>query len=343
MAAQRVVHLITLGRVPRDHLHAVAAVVHDRFGARTAIGPAVQPPAGAWNAGRLQFDADFILDSLFDRLGLDVFRIVGLTGADLYADERNYVFGYAHMRDRVAVVSTARLLTLGHLEKAVVHELGHTFHAPHCTATRCVMRQVEHLWQLDDLDDRYCAGCAARIDDVARRPVDGAESFFELAGSYMRRQRFAHAVAAFGAACERDPANAHYANDLGVAHLALGERAPAAGAFERAIALAPELPHAYYNLGIIFRERGDIPMADALFGAALARDADLRAGHRYLGILHQDYFQDPPRARAHLERYVALGGADVEVRRRLSQLARRAMHELASDSRVFLEYSTTPR
>src|SRR5215470_16411016 len=186
------------------------------------------------------------------------------------------------------------------------------------------MRQVEHLWQLDDLEDRYCPSCAARIDDVARRPVDAAETLFELAGSYMRRQRYARAVAAFGAACEREPANAHFANDLGVALLALGERVPAARAFERAIALAPELPHAYYNLGIIFRERGDIGMADALFAAALARDADLRAAHRYLGILHQDYFQDPPRARAHLERYVALGGTDMEVRRRLRQLTRRA-------------------
>src|SRR5207253_1436487 len=160
-----------------------------------------------------------ILEALFDRLSLDVCRIVGVTEADLFADPRNYVFGYAHMRDRVAVVSSHRLLSIGHLEKAVVHELGHTFHAPHCPSQRCVMRQVEHLWQLDELDEAYCPGCAGRIAGVAARPVDDPEALFDLAGSYMRRKRHGRAVAAYTAACAREPGNAHYANDLGVALL----------------------------------------------------------------------------------------------------------------------------
>jgi predicted Zn-dependent protease len=311
-------------------------------GCQVEQAQAIPVPGGAYRADRKQHDADLLLEALFDRLALDVCRIIGLCEVDLFADGRNYVFGYAHMRDRVAVVSTFRLASVRHLEKAVVHELGHTFHAPHCASDgRCVMRQVEHLWQLDLLDVSYCPACDERIASVAALGVDHAEALFELAGSYMRRRRHGRAVAAYSAACQRAPDNAHYANDLGVALLALGERALAMRAFQRAIELAPAFPHPYYNLGIAFRERGDVAAADDLFASALERDADLRAAHRYLGILHQDYFQDPPRARAHLERYVALGGTDTEVAERLRLLSRRGMQVLASSSRRMLE-STQP-
>jgi Flp pilus assembly protein TadD len=237
------------------------------------------------------------------------------------------------------MVSTARLTVAAQLEKAVVHELGHTFHAPHCPQVRCVMHQVEHLHQLDRLDSDLCAACTARVNVVIAQSIHSAEALFDLGGSYMRRRRHAKAVLAYQAAGARNPENPHYANDLGVALLALGERLAAHEAFQRAVALDPNYPHAYYNLGIIFRERGDVGTADGLFAAALERDGDARSAHRYLGILHQDYFQDPPRARAYLERYVALGGSDGEVRRRLRQLTRRGMDELATTSRRLIESS----
>lgn len=286
--------------------------------------PAIPVPVRALNEGRKQLDADEILDVLFDKLSLDVSRVIGVTNLDLFAEGRNFVFGYAHMRDRIAVFSTWRLLSEPRrIEKALVHELGHTFHAPHCDSSECVMHQVEHLWQLDELSPDLCESCAERISVVASQGVSGAESLFELAGSFMRRRRFSKAVAAYSAACALDPHNPHYANDLGVALLAVGERKDAAATFDRAIHLAPELPHAYYNLGIVHREAGEVREADLCFTAALRRDPDLRQAHRYLGILHQDYFQDPPRALAYLERYVALGGEDTEVQRRLELIRSR--------------------
>jgi len=312
--------------------------------------PVLALPLTSYHAERMQFDADTLLDSLFDRLALDVSRIVGVTEVDLFAEGRNFVFGYAHMRDRVAIFSSRRLRDSfwgrpenlyafrQRIDKALIHELGHTFHAPHCGEARCVMRQVEHLWQLDELAPELCASCEERISVVAARGVATPEGLFELAGSFMRRRRFARAVSAYGAACALDPGNPHYANDLGVALLAVGEKVAAARTFQRAIELAPELPHAYYNLGIVHREAGDLRAADRCFSEAVLRDADIRQAHRYLGILHQDYFQDPPRARVYLERYVALGGGeDTEVRRRLKQIQTdldpRGMQELACTSR----------
>jgi archaemetzincin len=349
MHAPRVIQVVPIGPVDREILHAVAATTRAAFGGEVAIVPVLALPLTAYRADRMQFDADALLDALFDRLALDVCRIVGVTEVDLFAEGRNFVFGYAHMRDRVAIFSTRRLrdsfwgrpenaeALRQRIDKALIHELGHTFHAPHCAEPRCVMRQVEHLWQLDELACELCASCEERISVVSSRGVSSPEALFELAGCFMRRRRFSRAVAAYGAACQLDPANPHYANDLGVAMLAVGEKVAAARTFERAIQLAPDLPHAYYNLGIVYREAGDVRSADRYFGEALSRDPDIRQAHRYLGILHQDYFQDPPRARVYLERYVALGGEDTDVRRRLRQIQTdldpRGMQELACNSR----------
>jgi archaemetzincin len=349
MHEPRVIQIVPIGPVAREDLLAAAATTRGVFGAEAVVMPVVPIPLASLRPERAQHDADALLELLFDKLALDVARVIGVTEVDLFAEGRNFVFGYAHMRDRVAVFSTRRLRDSFwgrpdnpaayrlRIDKALIHELGHTFHAPHCNEPRCVMRQVEHLWQLDELAVPPCASCDARIGVVASRGVSSAESLFELAGSYMRRRRYGRAVAAYTAACARAPENPHFANDLGVALLATGDRDGAAAAFQRAIGLAPELPHAYYNLGIVFREGGDVVTADRFFGEALSRDPDLRQAHRYLGILHQDYFQDPPRARAYLERYVALGGEDGEVRRRLRQIERdldpRGMDEFACTSR----------
>ena len=349
MHLPRVIQIVPIGPVARELLSAVAATTRAAFGTEVAIMPTLALPLGAYHPERMQFDADALLDALFDRLSLDVCRIVGVTEIDLFAEGRNFVFGYAHMRDRVAIFSTRRLRDAfwgrpenadafrQRVDKALIHELGHTFHAPHCGEQRCVMRQVEHLWQLDELASELCASCEERISVVAARGVSSPEALFELAGSFMRRRRFARAVSAYDAACHLDPANPHYANDLGVALLAVGEKTTAARTFERAIQLSPDLPHAYYNLGIVFREAGDVRSADRYFNEALMRDPDIRQAHRYLGILHQDYFQDSSRARVYLERYVALGGEDTDVRRRLRQILTdldpRGMQELACNSR----------
>lgn len=350
-SSKQVIQILPLGPVTRADLAAMGESIARLFRCRCEILSAVSLPAHAYRPARTQYDADVLLDFLFDRLAVDVLRVVGVTEADLFAEGRNFVFGYAHMRDRVAVFSTLRLREpywgrpddpatyRQRVDKALAHELGHTFHTPHCERTRCVMHQVEFLWQLDALDPSYCGDCGARIHGTAARGAADAEALFDLAGSYMRRRRFVRAAATYAAAVEAAPQSAHYHNDHGVALLALGDRAGAAQAFQRAIQLAPGSPHAYYNLGIVARERGDIAAADHFFREALTRDEDPRAAHRYLGILHQDYFHDPLRAHQHFERYRALGGDDLEILRRLRTLATPAAPEYALEDSLVTESS----
>jgi archaemetzincin len=322
-----------LGAVAAAELRHVADLIHRVFGVTTEIARSEPMPARAHRPDRCQYDADLLLDHLFERLTEDTLRLVGVTELDMFADGRNFVFGYAHMRDRVAVYSLCRLREefwgrasdpprlRERVLKAVVHELGHTFNTPHCDNPRCVMHQVEHLAQLDALPAGYCSRCASRVRLGLAVPLDGAEALFERASSLMRRRRFAKAVSIYGAAIVRAPHNPSYHNDLGVALLALGDRAAAGQSFTRALELKPDYPHPYYNLGIVARENGEIEQADEYFSEALRREADVRAGHRYLGLLHHDFFHDPVRAVFHLRRYAEMGGNEREVLARLAGLA----------------------
>src|SRR5688572_6102749 len=136
------IQILPLGDLPRADLACIAGTVRARFGCRAEILDAVPLPITAYEPTRRQYDADHLLDELFERLDPQVSRIVGVTARDLFAEGRNFVFGFAHMRDRVAVFSTLRLmegqgardlaLFRGRVEKALTHELGHTFHASHC-------------------------------------------------------------------------------------------------------------------------------------------------------------------------------------------------------------------
>lgn len=335
LSPSQIIQLLPLGPILRRELAAMARTIAVRFDCRCEVLPVEPLPAAAYRAGRRQYDADVLLEHLFDRLDPPVLRLVAVTQADLYAEGRNFVFGYAHMRDRVAVFSTLRLeerywerpdapaLYRARVDKALTHELGHTFHAPHCEANGCVMHQVEFLWQLDQLPPDYCEACRGQVAAALARDVGGVETLYELAGSYMRRRRFARAATVYAQAAEVGPGDANVHNDHGVALLAIGDRAAAGRAFERSRQLRPELPFAWYNLGIVRREEGDVDGADDCFAEALRRDEDPRAAHRYLGVLHQDYFRDPARARRHFEQFRVLGGDDLEVVRRL-----RLLHDL---------------
>lgn len=324
-----VVEILPLGPVERTDLEASARTIRVALACACDVLAPTPLAADTYRARRAQYDADALLDKLFDRVDSRRICVVGVTTADLFAEGRSFVFGYAHLRDRVAVFSTRRFRcddatdeprVTSRIERAVTHELGHVFGVPHCVAPVCVMRQVEFLWQLDELSASYCAPCAARVAEGVARAPDAPEALFEHAGACMRRRRFGRAVDVYAAAIARRPHEARYHNDHGVALLAIGDRGAAIAAFRRAASLEPEMPQAYYNLGILCRERGDLEAADRFFTEALSRDDDPRSAARYLGVLHQDSFGDHRRARRYFARYLELGGDDPEALRRLRQL-----------------------
>jgi tetratricopeptide (TPR) repeat protein len=203
---------------------------------------------------------------LVDQFPDDSSRVLGITERDMFAAGRPYVFGYGHLRDRVAIVSTARLderwfgrpaqesLLRLRLYKAAVHELGHTAGSPHCNSTVCIMREVADLEALDALPLWYCESCMRRTREQLLVAPTAPEAQFSLGAALLRRRRYERAVDALGRAATGDPGNAVYQNDLGVALLRRGEKRAAMQAFQRARRLRPELPEPAYNMRLC--ERG---------------------------------------------------------------------------------------
>jgi archaemetzincin len=239
-----------------------AYVAREVFGATIEVLPARPLPEHAFETARRQHDAEVLLDELFDDVVDDRTRVVGLCDADLFAPGRTFVFGYAHLQDRVAVVSLSRMLVDApadddrvrwRLYKTLVHELGHTFGIAHCDEPRCAMREVGLLPTLDELAAEWGPRCEALVRRGLAQPQGTAHSLLAHGGSLLRRRRPLGAAAVLARAAGLAPESAECQNDLGVALLAAGDRLGAARAFRRALALRPDLYEAQRNLRILRR------------------------------------------------------------------------------------------
>ncbi|MDE3097581.1 MAG: hypothetical protein KGK07_16465 [Chloroflexota bacterium] len=310
--------VLPLGPVSASEIDLVEEVVGTLLGARALRLPELHVPASYFDVARGQFDADQLLELLFDMLPDGALRIVGVLDSDMFAVGRTFVFGYAHLHDGVAVYSTARLREewYGHPTdeakqrsrsyRALAHEFGHTFGNPHCKEATCVMHAVSQVESLDSLGPSYCAPCLRRVRQGLTVSPTSAEGRFLRAGALRRRRYLPRAIQTYREAVQRAPLESRYHNDLGVALLAVSDRAGARAAFHRASELSPDFPHPYYNLGILCREDGGVEMAERWFAEGLRRDRDPLAAHRYLGRLYEDLFNDASRARRHYTTYLEM-------------------------------------
>lgn len=317
--------VLPLGPVPVAELDLIEEVQGVLLGARSQRLPEQAIPSSCFDRPRGQYDADKLLELLFDKLPDTSMRIVGVLDADMYAAGRTFVFGYAHLRDGVAVYSVARLREewygrVADVERqrersyrALAHELGHTFGNPHCEQPECVMHAVSQIESLDALSPSYCCACLRRVRRGLLVAPTSAEGLFLRAGALLRRHYLPRAIELYREASRKAPLEPRYFNDLGVALLAGADRDGARAAFHRATELAADFPHPYYNLGILCREEGGAGSAEGYFAEGLRRDPDPLSAHRYLGKLYEDLFHDAERARRHYAAYLELGGAEPDV------------------------------
>lgn len=94
--------------------------------------------------------------------------------------------------------------------------------------------------------------------------------------------------------------------NLGIAHLKSGHLKEAEQAFATAIERNPDNAAAYNQLGILYRQQGRFKEADLAYSKAIGIAPDYALAHLNLGVLCDLYLQQPERALAQYERYVAL-------------------------------------
>jgi len=105
-------------------------------------------------------------------------RVLGVTGVDLYIPILTFVFGEAQMGGPCAVVSFHRLMQefyglpadpailIDRLIKEAVHEVGHTLDLTHCDDYSCAMAPSHAVEWIDLKGPALCGSCQGRVVEV---------------------------------------------------------------------------------------------------------------------------------------------------------------------------------
>jgi archaemetzincin len=161
-----------------DLLRGLVSALGEVFGVPVEIRRPWFDPERCFDPARGQYNSTLLLAQL---QGTDAWRVLGVTGVDLFIPVLSYVFGEAQLPGRAAVISLhrldAELYGLPHdeqqladrAEKEAVHELGHTFGLVHCRRPGCVMGSSTYVEEIDLKSAGFCDDCLPEI----RRAVPG--------------------------------------------------------------------------------------------------------------------------------------------------------------------------
>ncbi len=166
--------LLPVGEVDTRLLDWLRQALFEKFRVPAEILRPALDPVFALHPERQQFHSSEILAAMQSRINGDTWRLLGVTGHDLYIPILTFVFGEAQLGGASAIVSYHRLtqefyglppdldLLANRLLIESVHELGHTLHLTHCDDFRCAMAPSHAVEWIDIKDSGFCEDCLAK-------------------------------------------------------------------------------------------------------------------------------------------------------------------------------------
>jgi archaemetzincin len=166
--------LLPVGTVDARLLEWLRQALGEKFRVPAEVLSPALDPSLALHAERQQYHSSEILATMQKYVNGGTWRLLGVTGFDLYIPILTFVFGEAQLGGSSALVSYHRLREefygLPHdldrlanrLLIEAVHELGHTLHLTHCRDSRCVMAPSHAVEWIDIKDSSFCEECFSR-------------------------------------------------------------------------------------------------------------------------------------------------------------------------------------
>lgn len=169
--------LLPIGNFDERLLREVAPALADAFCVPCRILGERLDPNFAFHRERQQFHSSELLQAM-QPYADGAWRMLGVTGVDLYIPILTFVFGEAQMGGPCAIVSFHRLmqefyglagdpeLLVQRLIKEAVHEVGHTLDLTHCDDYSCAMAPSHAVEWIDLKEGTLCPSCRDRAMDV---------------------------------------------------------------------------------------------------------------------------------------------------------------------------------
>jgi archaemetzincin len=173
--------VVPIGEVPALPVKAVAAHIEGYLNLAVDVLPALPTPIGAYDPGRLQYDAALVLKILEETTLRSFDKVIGIVSVDLFIPIFTYVYGEAAQGGRCAVASLYRLtrnldgslvpqhLLLERAGKVSLHELCHLYDLPHCMDERCLMHFSGDLTTLDKTPPYLCRYCSLFLREALEK------------------------------------------------------------------------------------------------------------------------------------------------------------------------------
>ncbi len=170
----KLLQLVRVGECDLQDIEQVGPELSRHFGVPWDVLPQTLDVEFALHTERRQYHSTEILTRLRSMVTAQTWRILGVTGFDLYIPILTFVFGEAQMAGSVAIVSTHRLgqefyglppqeeLFRDRLLKEAIHELGHTLDLRHCEDYRCAMAASHAVEWIDLKDAALCQDCRSK-------------------------------------------------------------------------------------------------------------------------------------------------------------------------------------
>ncbi len=170
----KMLDLLPIGDLDTRLLKSLAPALADSFRVPCRILDVRLDPQFAFHSERGQHHSSELLQAMQPYAAGGAWRVLGVTGVDLYIPILTFVFGEAQMGGPCAIVSYHRLrqqfyglppdpnLLAERLVKESVHEVGHTIDLTHCGEYSCAMAPSHAVEWIDLKEATLCSACQSR-------------------------------------------------------------------------------------------------------------------------------------------------------------------------------------